>query len=249
VRQTETERLRNDLLASISHDLRTPLAVISGASSSLMEKGESLSIAERQALARSIFDHSQHMSELVTNVLQMTRLEYGAISLHRDWVSMGELAGSVLARLREKLAAHQVRVDLQADLPLVRVDAALIEQVLANLLENVAKYTPSGTRVVLCAVCRDAELLVSVEDAGPGLPAGDAERLFAKFQRGAAESAVGGVGLGLAICRAIVGLHDGRIWAERLAGGGTAFRFTLPLEEPPKGPAESAASDREPAQS
>jgi two-component system sensor histidine kinase KdpD len=242
VRQAETERIRHDLLASISHDLRTPLAVISGASSTLAEKGESLSRAQREELARGIFEHSRRMSELIASVLQMTRLEYGAISLRRDWVSLGELAGSVLERLREALAAHPVSIDLPADLPLVRVDAMLIEQVLANLLENAARYTPAGTRVLLRAAARDAELLVSVEDSGPGLPPGDAEFLFAKFQRGSSESAVGGVGLGLAICRAIVRLHKGRIWAERMAGGGTAFRFTLPLEEPPKGPAEAAVS-------
>jgi two-component system sensor histidine kinase KdpD len=247
VRQAEAERLRSDLLASISHDLRTPLAVISGASSTLLEKGESLSTRQRNELARGIFEHSQQMSELVANVLQMTRLEYGAISPRRDWVALGELAGSVLARLRERLAAHAVKIDLPPDLPLVRVDATLIEQVLANLLENAARYTPAGTSVLLRAVARDTELLVSIEDSGPGLPPGDAEILFAKFQRGESEGAVGGVGLGLAICRAIVRLHAGRIWAERLPGGGTAFRFTLPLEEPPAGPVEAAASDRQPA--
>jgi two-component system sensor histidine kinase KdpD len=242
VREAETERLRSALLASISHDLRTPLAVISGASSTLLEKGKALSEAAQEDLARSIFQHSREMSELVANVLQMTRLQYGAIELERDWAALGELAGSVLGRLRERLALHAVRIDLPADLPLVRVDATLIEQVLGNLLENAAKYTPPDTSVVLRAVARDAELLVSIEDAGPGLPPGDGERLFAKFYRGKSEGAIGGVGLGLAICRAIVRLHGGRIWVERLAAGGTAFRFTLPLQEAPRGPAEAGAA-------
>jgi len=234
----ETEGLRNALLASISHDLRTPLAVISGASSTLVEKEASLSPQGRVELARSIFEQSQQMAGLVANVLQMTRLEGGAIALERDWHALGEIAGSVLARLRERLAAHPVAVELPGDLPLVRVDATLIEQVLANLLENAVNYTPPGTALRLAAERGERELTVSLEDAGPGLPPGDPDRLFAKFQRGAAEGAVGGVGLGLAICRAVVNLHGGRIWAERRPQGGAAFRFTLPLEAPPRPPEE-----------
>jgi two-component system, OmpR family, sensor histidine kinase KdpD len=234
----ETEGLRNALLASISHDLRTPLAVISGASSSLAERGERLSADERAALAKSIFEQSQQMSQLIANVLEMTRLEAGSIALNRDWHALGEIAGSVLHRLRDVLAAHPVEVSITADLPLVRVDATLIEQVLANLLENAAKYTPAGTPLALRAERFDGDLRVSVEDAGPGLPEGDPDRLFAKFQRGAAEGAIGGVGLGLAICRAIVRLHGGQIWAERRIPAGAAFRFTLPLEETPAMPRE-----------
>jgi len=234
----ETEGLRNALLASISHDLRTPLAVISGASSSLAERGERLAPEERRALAHSIFEQSQQMAQLIANVLQMTRLEAGAIALARDWHALGEIAGSALARLRERLAGHHVLVELDGALPLVRVDATLLEQVFANLLENAAKYTPRGTTVRLRAERRAGEVLVSVEDDGPGLPPGDPEQLFAKFYRGAAEGAIAGAGLGLAICRAIVGLHGGAIRAERLPGGGAAFRFTLPLEEAPGVPAE-----------
>jgi two-component system sensor histidine kinase KdpD len=234
----ETEGLRNALLASISHDLRTPLAVISGASSNLAERGERLAPAERAALARSIYDQSQQMERLIANVLEMTRLEAGAIALNRDWHALGEIAGSVLNRLRDALAAHPVDVALPADLPLVRVDATLVEQVLANLLENAAKYTPPGTRLALRAERSLGELRVSIEDDGPGLPAGDPDRLFAKFQRGAAEGAIGGVGLGLAICRAIVQLHGGQIWAEHRVPSGAAFRFTLPLEDAPDVPEE-----------
>ena len=239
--QAETEGLRNALLASISHDLRTPLAVIAGASSSLAERGERLLAQERKALALSIFEQSRQMGELVGNVLEMTRLEAGVIALNRDWHAIGEITGSVLRRMEERLGDHAVRVDLPMDLPLVRIDAALIEQVLVNLLENAVKYTAPDSRITL-RVDRGTDVVtVSVEDDGPGLPEGDTEQLFAKFHRGAPESSVGGVGLGLAICRAIVRLHGGRIWAERRPEGGAAFRFTLPLEEAPQVRVEAAA--------
>jgi len=229
----ETERVRSALLASISHDLRTPLAVITGASSTLAERGERLGTEERAALAQSIFQQARDMSELVTKVLQMTRLESGALKLERGWDSLPEIAGAVLRRLHERLATHLMMVDLPDDLPLVRVDASLIEQVLANLLENAARHTPPRTLIRLRAQVSGSEMVVSVEDFGPGLAEGDLERIFKKFHRGA--------GLGLAICRAIVELHKGRIWAERLPGVGTAFRFTLPLEAPPPLPAEALA--------
>ena len=235
----QTERVRSTLLASISHDLRTPLAVMTGASSTLAERGERLSAEERQALARSIYEQAREMSERVAKLLQMTRLEAGGIALERDWASLAEIAGAVLHRLREGLTGHRVVLELPEDLPLVRVDAALVDQVLANLLENAARHTPAGT-VRLRARREARELVISVEDYGPGVPADDIERVFAKFEHGVAEAKGGGMGLGLAICRAIVGLHGGRIWAEKLPLGGSAFRFTLPLDEPPVLPAEQA---------
>ena len=229
--QAETERIRNALLASISHDLRTPLAVITGSASTLAERGERMSAEERQALAASIFHQAHDMSELVSKVLQMTRLESGTLTLERGWDSLGEIAGAVLRRLKDRLATHLMMVDLPDDLPLVRVDAALIEQVLGNLLENAARHTPPRTLIRLRAQVAGTRLVVSVEDFGPGLAEGDLERIFKKFHKGA--------GLGLAICRAIVELHEGRIWAERLPGVGTAFRFTLALEAPPPLPVEA----------
>lgn len=231
--EAATERVRSALLASISHDLRTPLAVITGSASTLAERGERLAPEERTALAQSIYQQARDVSELVTKVLQMTRLETGAIRLERDWDSLAEIAGAVLRRLRDRLSTHLLMVDLPDDLPLVRVDATLIEQVLGNLLENAACHTPPRTLIRLRAQVSRAEMVVSVEDFGPGLPEGDLERVFRKFHRGAR--------LGLAICRAIVELHQGRIWAERLPGVGTAFRFTLPLETPPPMPAEALA--------
>jgi two-component system, OmpR family, sensor histidine kinase KdpD len=232
--EAETERIRSALLASISHDLRTPLAVITGSASTLAERGERLSAEERAALAQSVYQQARDMSELVTKVLQMTRLESGAIRLERDWDSLADIAGAVLRRLRDRLSTHLVMLDLPDNLPLVRVDASLIEQVLGNLLENAARHTPPRTLIRLKAQNQGTQLVVSVEDFGPGLPEGDLERIFDKFHRGA--------GLGLAICRAIVQLHGGRIWAERLPGVGTAFRFTLPLEAQPAMPSEALAT-------
>ncbi|HEV8106920.1 MAG TPA: DUF4118 domain-containing protein [Burkholderiales bacterium] len=237
--EAETERIRNALLSSISHDLRTPLAVICGASSSLAERGASLGADER-ALAQSIFAHARDMSELLAKVLEMTRLESGSIGLQRDWASLNEIVGAVLQRLQERLANHMVMVELPDDLPLVRVDSVLVEQVLANLLENAAQHTPLHTLIRVRAQAANDAMTVSVEDYGPGLPDGDLEQLFGKFERGGG-SGRGGMGLGLAICRAIVRLHGGAIWAEPLPAAGTAFRFTLPLEPVPEMPAGDCA--------
>jgi two-component system sensor histidine kinase KdpD len=179
------------------------------------------------------------MSEHVAKILQMTRLEAGALRVERDWVAFDELVGSVLARLRERLAAHRLIVELPKDLPLLRVDAPLIEQALGNLLENAAKHTPAGTVVRLRARRQGAEFEVIVEDYGGGLGAGEAERVFEKFHHGSLEGSGGGVGLGLAICRAIVRLHGGQAWAEQVPDGGSAFHFTLPIEAPPAPPPDS----------
>ena len=235
--QAETERIRSALLASISHDLRTPLAVMAGASSSLADHGERMPAEERQALARSLFSQCTEISDRVSKVLQMTRLEAGAIHLRRDWASLPEIAASALRSLAACLATDRVTLEMPADLPLVRIDAALIEQVLVNLMENAARYTPPGTPVRVLARVFDGEMVVSVEDLGPGLCDDDLERVFAKFQHGHVAGS-SGMGLGLSISRAIVALHHGRAWAERPRGAGTAFRFSLPLEPAPAVPAE-----------
>jgi len=239
----ETESLRNTLLASISHDLRTPLAIMAGASSTLVEAADKLAPQERQALAESIFEQSRDMAERVTKVLQMTRLETGAIQIDRDWTSVGEVASSALSRMSERLASHRLIVELPDDLPLVKVDAVLVEQALGNLLENAAKHTPAGTVVRLYAQQRTNDLVVSVEDYSGGPSDVDVERIFQKFAHGAIETTAGGVGLGLAICRAIVRLHGGNAWAERVPAGGMVFRFSLPIEQPPGVVERSPGSD------
>jgi two-component system, OmpR family, sensor histidine kinase KdpD len=231
----ERETLRNTLLASISHDLRTPLAVMAGAGSTLAERGASLAEATRAALARSIETKAREMSELVSNVLELVRLESGQVVLRRDWQTLDDLIGSALAACAERLAAHPVETRLGADLPPVWVDATLIVQVFVNLFDNIAKYTPPGTHVWVSAVTgAEGEMVrVSVDDDGPGLPAGDPARLFEKFQRGGGEGTVVGVGLGLAICQAIVRAHGGEIEARRREGGGARFAFTLPTSGEP----------------
>jgi two-component system, OmpR family, sensor histidine kinase KdpD len=227
----ETEGLRNSLLSSISHDLRTPLAVISGASSTLAEN-PTLDAATRTALARSIHEHARAMSDLVSDVLDLMRLESGAVQLRLEEYDLEELLGSVLHRLEEPLRAHQVIVDLPADLPPLVADGALLSQVLTNLLDNAARHTPAGTTITVAAHLEETRMHVIVADNGPGLPPGDPARLFQKFQRGQSESAVVGVGLGLAICQAIVAAHGGVIQARERAGGGAQFELTLPLAGP-----------------
>jgi two-component system sensor histidine kinase KdpD len=229
----ERETLRNTLLASISHDLRTPLAVIAGAASALAQRGARLDEATRLSLASSVETKAREMSELVSNVLDLVRFESGQNVLRRDWQTLDDLVGTALAANADKLTGHPVEVQLAADLPQVYVDATLIVQVFANLIDNISKYTPPGTRVLVSASAASARerVRVTVDDDGPGLPAGEPARLFDKFQRGSGEGSVAGVGLGLAICQAIVRAHGGEIEALRRAGGGARFSFTLPASE------------------
>jgi two-component system sensor histidine kinase KdpD len=228
----ERESLRNTLLASISHDLRTPLAVMAGAGSTLAEQGDALDEATRRALARSIETKAREMSGLISNVLDLMRFETGETALHRDWESLDDLVGTALHRVEERLARYPVELRLPSDLPSVYVDASLIVQVFSNLFDNAAKYTAPGTRISVSAVVDGSSLLVTVDDDGPGLPAGDPARLFDKFQRGGEEGIVVGVGLGLAICRAIIQAHGGIVSARNRQGGGARFEFTLPTTGP-----------------
>jgi two-component system sensor histidine kinase KdpD len=232
--ETGNERVRSSLLSAISHDLRTPLAVIAGSASSLAEGGQALSEERRREMAQAIFEQAAQMTQLVTNILDLTRFEAAKPKLNRQWQPLEEIVGAVLHRLQSRLEGRQVHVDLPESLPLVWIDGVLIEQVLANLLENAAKYTPSGTPLEISAAETPGKITVSLVDSGPGVRSGDEGKVFEKFYRADPESAVGGAGLGLTICRAIVEAHGGEIWMENRFAGGAMFCFTLPLlGEPP----------------
>ncbi|HEX7380510.1 MAG TPA: sensor histidine kinase KdpD [Pirellulales bacterium] len=231
--QAEAERLRSSLLASVSHDLRTPLAVITGASSSLLAADDALAPETRRELLQTIFDDSNRLSRLVDNLLDMTRVEAGGVTLNKQPQLIEEVIGSALHRLDKPLAGRQINTQLADQLPLVPLDATLIEQVFINLLENVEKYTPAGSPIDVAARLSGDHILVQVSDRGPGIRDEERELIFEKFYRGRAEAVDGrrGAGLGLAICKAIVTAHGGRIWAENRPGGGARFCFTLPIEK------------------
>jgi two-component system sensor histidine kinase KdpD len=228
--QMETEQLRSSLLSSVSHDLRTPLAAITGAASTLLEN-EMVDKTTQHELIQTIREEADRLNRLVGNLLDMTRVESGAIQVKKNWQPLEEVVGVALSRLEGQLGERPVSVHLPSDLPLVPLDEVLIEQVLVNLLENAVKYTPPGSPIDLSAWAGDQQVTVEVADRGPGLPAGDEQRVFEKFFR--AQSATGGAGLGLTICRGIIEAHGGRIWAENRPDGGAVFRFTLPLEDQP----------------
>ncbi|MDR0246055.1 MAG: DUF4118 domain-containing protein [Burkholderia sp.] len=252
----ESERLRNSLLSAISHDLRTPLTTIVGFSSMLANgraaaQGGDTAAAERFAqregeLVDAIHDEALRMTGIVTNLLDMARLQAGSLQLKRQWSLLEETVGAALAACKRVLARHPARVTLPADLPLLQMDAVLMERLFTNLFENAAKYTPPDTPIDIGAerVTDDGLpfVRVHVDDHGPGLPAGMETRIFDKFTRGEKESATPGIGLGLAICRAIVEAHGGKIGAlNRTAPDGRVtgarFWFTLPVETPPAAPA------------
>lgn len=228
----ESERLRNSLLAALSHDLRTPLTVLVGLADSLSLTKPPLSTAQAET-AGAIQDEARRMSTLVSNLLEMARIESGEVKLNLQWQPIEEVVGAALESSHAMLQRHVVDVRIPAHLPLVRFDALLIERVLVNLLENASKYTPPGSTVTLSAELLSDRLAVSVADNGPGLPKGLEEAVFQKFTRGERESATPGVGLGLAIARAIVEAHAGRIVASNRADGGANFTFSLPLGSPP----------------
>src|SRR6266851_1576580 len=214
----ETERLRAALLTSISHDLRTPLASILGTVSSLRSYPHRYAPSERDELLATLQDEAERLNRFVGNLLDMTRLESGAIELRLDIFDLGEIVGAALRRAGEILARHRVEVAIAADLPMLRLDAILFEQVLFNLLDNAAKYAPPGSRIDLQARCDDDVVAITVADEGPGIPPDDLERIFDKFYRVQAQDRRrAGTGLGLAICRGFVDAHSGRIEAQNRA--------------------------------
>jgi two-component system sensor histidine kinase KdpD len=233
-REMEAEQLRSSLLSSVSHDLRTPLAVITGATSTLLQGQPVMDDSTRQDLLSTVLEEAERLNRLIRNLLDMTRLDSGTVKVRKEWLSLEELIGSALSHLDSRLGAREVRVDLAKELPLVPGDAVLLEQILINLLENAVKYSDGAIEIRADVI--DGEVLVEVNDRGAGVPMGEEERIFDKFHRSARAKARDGVGLGLTICRAIATAHGGKVWASNRAGGGASFRFTLPLIGAPVSP-------------
>ncbi len=232
--QIESERLRNALLAAISHDVRTPLTAILGLAESLQASSPAMPPAQAE-MTGAISTQARQLNALVTNLLDMARLQEGAVHLRSEWQSVQEVVGTALRAARHAIAGMAVQTDIPPDLPLVEFDASLMERVLVNLLENAAKY--GAAPIEVRARTTDDALVLTVRDHGPGLPAsvkGREAQLFEKFTRGQAESATPGVGLGLAICKAIVDAHRGQITAANAADGGAEFSITLPRRPPPE---------------
>lgn len=226
--KARTEEMRSSLLSAVSHDLRTPLATITGAVTTLRDTSATLSPPQRADLEDVIQEEAERLERLVANLLEMTRLETGGVVLRREWVPLDEVVSAALSRLEARLADRTVTVALTGAPPLVSVDPMLLEQVFLNLVENAAKYSPPSTPIDIAATHGAQTLEITVADRGPGIPEADAARVFEKFFRGA-HVGIGGVGLGLPICRAVMQAHDGSIRVEARPAGGAIFRLTLPL--------------------
>jgi K+-sensing histidine kinase KdpD len=223
--RAESEALRGTLLSSVSHDLRTPLAAITGAATTLRD--QAVDEATRRELVEAICDEAERMERLVGNLLDMTRLSSGAVTAQREWIPVDELVGAALSRTEERLVRHAVRTQIPAEPALVRVDPILVEQLLVNLLENAARHTPPGTEVLVHAEGGPEGLVLEVADRGPGVTPGEEEAVFERFHRGGRATGQG-AGLGLAIARAIAEVHGGTLRVAARPGGGASFRLALP---------------------
>jgi two-component system sensor histidine kinase KdpD len=224
-----TERLQNALLNSISHDLRTPLVTITGALSSLDDHTTTLSDESRRSLIESAREESDRLNRLVSNLLDMSRLESGALRVVREPADMQDLIGAALGQIEYRLGSRDARVEIPDDLPPVPLDYVLIVHALVNLLDNALKYSDEGSPLEIHARVESREIKIAVLDRGMGIPAGDLARVFDKFYRVKRSEHISGTGLGLAISKGIVEAHGGRIWAENRPGGGAVISFVLPL--------------------
>jgi two-component system sensor histidine kinase KdpD len=232
--QIETEKLRSSLLSAVSHDLRTPLAAIAGAASSVAESFDSLDATTRRELLETIREESERLTKLVENLLHMTRLSSGPITLNRQWQPLDEAIGSALRRMERQLVGREVRVEIAEDLPLAHLDDVLIETLLVNLIDNATKYSEPSSSLEICGEPISGGVAVEITDRGRGLVPGDEDRIFEMFYRGAdAKPDRRGTGLGLAICQAIVRAHGGTIEARNRPGGGTVVRFVIPSDGSP----------------
>jgi len=233
--RVEAEFLRNTLLSGVSHELRTPLAAIMGAAGTLIKSREGLPAETQTELLETIHSETERMERLITNLLDMTRLESGGLALKKEWQPLQEVVGSTLHHLDRRLKGRDVRIDIPTDLPLVHIDAVAFEQVLANLLDNAIEYTPPRSPIEISAHQNQHGTVIEVSDHGPGLPEGTEQRVFHKFFRAAPTDTRRGIGLGLTISKGIVDAHGGAITGENRPEGGARFRITLPTDGiPPK---------------
>jgi two-component system sensor histidine kinase KdpD len=242
----EAERARNALLSSVSHDLRTPLAVITGSATALRDGAATMPEVVRRELSETIADEATRLNRLVGELLDMTRLESGKLPLRREWHSLEEIAGGVIVRLERSAPGRRVELSAAAGLPMVQVDEVLIGQAIHHLLENAIDLSPATTTVEVGIVREGDALVVEVADRGPGLPPGEESRVFEKFYRGPASRERRGAGLGLTICRGIVEAHGGEVSASARPGGGATFRIRLPVGDP--APAVDRGPDHEAAE-
>jgi two-component system sensor histidine kinase KdpD len=225
-----SDRLKSALLSSVSHDLRTPLVAVKGIATALREHDVPWNSAVAEQMLDTLADEADRLNRLVGNLLDMSRIEGGALNPARQWEDIGDIIGGVLSRLRPQLHGRKLAVNIPADLPLVWANAALLDQVLTNLIDNALKYTPDQTPITISAEVRDADVWIAVADRGPGITAEAFPHIFDKFFRVIGpERHADGTGLGLAISKGIVEAHGGAIWAENQPAGGARFVFTLPL--------------------
>ncbi|HEY7347256.1 MAG TPA: ATP-binding protein [Ktedonobacterales bacterium] len=244
----QDEALENGLLSSVSHDLRTPLMVIKAAVTGLLQEGLQWDEALRRETLQDINEETDRLTTLVSALLEMSRIQGGALQLQTEWCDLAEIIHTVLDRLQKVTSQHRIVYDVAVSLPLIQGDFMQLDRVLSNLIENAAKYSPAGTEIRVTASLAEGEVQVSVQDQGCGIPAEERERVFEKFyrvkqRRGRSEALndgfmerhaptlAGGSGLGLAICRGIILAHQGRIWVEARAGKGSRFVFALPVEQ------------------
>jgi two-component system, OmpR family, sensor histidine kinase KdpD len=228
---TESEKLHRTLLNSISHDFRTPLASITGAVTSLLAEGSIYSPETREIFLHTIKEEAHRMNRFIENLFDMVRLESGTLKLNMKWCDVQDIIGVVLRETRDTLQGHQLQINIPQDLPSIKADFILIEQVIINLLENAAKYSFPGSTIIISALCRDKTLLLTVTDPGPPIPKTEQEHIFDKFYRLRSSRPASGTGLGLSICKGIIEAHGGNIVVESSPEYGNRFSFSLPVLE------------------
>lgn len=226
----ESDRLKSAILSSVSHELRTPLATIQTTATSLFNPNLKLDPDSRSDLEALLLEETDHMVQLVGNLLNMSRIEAGALKLQRQWNSLTEIIDNCMKRLERISKADQIMVNVSDELPFISIDSVLMEQVIINLVSNSLKHAPSGTPIQIDAKVEEQEMVVSVRNQGPTIPEPYLEHVFEKFYPIPGQSNSQGVGLGLSICKGIVEAHGGKIWAENLDNG-VAFSFCLPLTQ------------------